>query len=130
MALYLRETEAGTIKIQRAVIGRIVVEAVNKFNGRVLITNYKGKLVRLKEKHGIPDATDHFDISMGEKGLDVRIYIAIRFGTSIGSVTEQLINDIKADIERMTGMAANSIAINVTGMISKQIAQRNIEVKR
>jgi uncharacterized alkaline shock family protein YloU len=129
VALYSKETQAGTIKIQRAVIGRIVIEAIRKFQGRVVITNYKGKIVRLKEKHGVPDATDQFDISMGEKGLDVRIYIAIRFGTSIGLVTEQLINDIKADIERMTGMAANSIAINVTGLIAKQIAPRNIEVK-
>ncbi|MDI9493249.1 MAG: Asp23/Gls24 family envelope stress response protein [Bacillota bacterium] len=129
MALYLHETEAGTIKIQRAVIGRIVIEAVRKFQGRVLITSRKGKPVRIKHKHGIPYATDYFDISMGEKGLDIRIYIAIRFGTSIGSVTEQLISDIKADIEKLASIAVNSIAINVTCMISKQIARRNIEVK-
>ena len=129
MALYYEETQAGMIKIQRPVIGRIVIEAVRKFKGRVMITNHKGKVIRPKGKHGVPDATDQFDISMSEKGVDVRIYIAIRFGTSIGLVTEQLINDIKSDIEVLTGIEANSIAVIVTGLISKQIAPRNIEVK-
>ena len=35
----------------------------------------------------------------------------------------------KADIEKLASIAVNSIAINVTCMISKQIARRNIEVK-
>ncbi len=129
MALYYMETEAGNIKIRRPVIGRIVIEAVRKFGGRVLITNHKGKLVRPKDKHGVSDAADYFEINMGETGLDIRIYIAIRFGTSIGHATEQLIVDIKADIEAFTGLEANSIAIVVTGLISKYIAPRNIEVK-
>ncbi len=129
MALYSIETEAGIIKIRSAVIGRIIMEAVRKFQGRVKITNQKGKVIRTKEKNGIMDATDYFDISMNEKGLDIRIYIAIRFGTSIGMVTEQLIRDIKNDIEALTGLEANSIAIIVTGLISKQIAPRNIQVK-
>jgi len=130
LVLYHTETQKGSIKIRRSVIGRIVIEAVRKFQGRVIITNYKGKPVRLREKYGISDGADHIDISMGEKGLDIRVYVAIRFGTSIGLVTEQLINDIKSDIEVLTGIDANSIAIAVTGMIAKQIVPRYIEVKR
>ena len=129
MALYYKEAEAGSIKIRKAVIGRIVMEAVRKFKGRVRITNHKGKVIRTREKYGAPDATEQLDISMGEKGFDVRLYIAIRFGTSISMVTEQLINDIKSDIESLTGIETNSIAVIVTGLISKQITPRNIEVK-
>ncbi len=130
MALYSRETDKGNIKIHRAVIGRIIIEAVENFNGRVKITNHKGKIIRLKEKYGIPDATDYFEITMADNGLDVRLYIAIRFGISIGLVTDKLIKDIKKDIEDLTGIEANSIAVIVTGLISKQIVPRNIEVKR
>ena len=130
MALYSKETYNGNIKIHRAVVGRIIIEAVRKFDGRVKITNHRGKVIRLKEKYGIPDATDYFEIVMAKNGVDVRFYIAIRFGISIGLVTEQLINDIKTDIEELTGMEANSIAVIVTGLISKQIVRRNIEVKR
>jgi len=130
VALYQTETTYGAIKIRRPVIGRIVMEAVGKFGGRVRITNHKGRIIKLREKYGTPDGTDFFEISMSEEGLDLRIYIAIRFGMSIGLVTEQLINDTKRDIETLTGIEANSIAVIVTGLISKQITPRNIEVKR
>ncbi|HZK02661.1 MAG TPA: Asp23/Gls24 family envelope stress response protein [Anaerovoracaceae bacterium] len=130
MALFYKKMKNGSVKIRRSVIGRIIIEAVRKFDGRVKITNHKGKVIKIREKYGIPDATDYFEINMTEKGLDVTVYIVIRFGISIGLVTEQLINDIKNDVEELTGIEANSIAIIVTGLISKQIVPRNIEVKR
>lgn len=129
MALILKETQNGNIKIRRTVIGRIIIEAIERFNGRVKITNHKGKIIRLKDKYGIPDATDYFDITMNDNGLDLRFYVAIRFGTSIGLVTETLINEIKSDIEKLTSIEANSIAIIVTGLISKKITRRNIVVR-
>lgn len=130
MALFYKETEEGSLKIRELVIGRIVIAAVNKFSGRVKITNSKGKVVKVRERYGIPDVTDYLEITMGDKGLDIRIYAAIRFGLSIGMVTDQLISDIKADVEKITGIEANSIAVVVTGLISKHISPRNIEVKK
>lgn len=126
---YKIETNAGSINIGRAVIGKIISEAVGQFNGRILISNRKGKIVRMKQRYGVIDATDYMEINMGKNGLDIRFFIAIRFGTSIGTVTEKLIRDIKADIEKTTGIEANSIAVVVTGLISKQITRRNIEIK-
>lgn len=130
MALIYKKTDEGSLRIRKLVIGQIVVTAVNKFSGRVKITNAKGKVIKIREKYGIPDATDHIEISLGDKGLDVRFFVAIRFGLSIGLVTEQLISDIKEEIEKITAVEANSIAVVVTGLIAKQITPRNIEVKK
>lgn len=127
--LYRIETDEGNITLSKAVIGKIVMESIEQFSGRVLITNHKGKIVRLKQKYGVTDATDNMEIIMGDNGLDIRIFIAIKFGTSIGMVTEQLIQGIKYDIERLTGFEANSIAVVVTGLLSKQMSRRNIEIK-
>lgn len=127
--LYKVEAKQGSIIINKAVIGKIILEAIGQFKGRIWISNHKGKIVNLKQRWGAPDGTDYMYIAMGKKGLDIRVNIVIRFGTSIGMVTEQLIHDIKYDIERLTGIEANSIAIVVTGLISKQITRRNIEVK-
>lgn len=127
--MYKVEAKQGNIIINKAVIGKIILEAIGQFKGRIWISNHKGKIVNLKQRWGTSDGTDYMYIAMGEKGLDVRVNIVIRFGTSIGMVTEQLIHDIKYDIERLTGIEANSIAIVVTGLISKQITRRNIEVK-
>lgn len=130
MALFYKKTEEGSLRIRNLVIGQIIVTAVNKFSGRVKITNQKGKVIKIREKYGIPDATDNLEITMGDRGIDVRFYVAIRFGLSIGMVTEQLIRDIKEETEKITGIEANSIAVVVTGLMSKQFAPRNIVVKK
>ncbi len=130
MALFYQKTEEGSLKIRKAVVGQIIVAAVNKFSGRVKITNQKGKIVKIKEKYGIPDASDFLEITMGDRGLDIRVYIAIRFGMSIGMVTEQLISEIKSEVEKITAIEANSIAVVVTGLIAKHLSPRNIEVKK
>ncbi|PKM84993.1 MAG: hypothetical protein CVU86_04455 [Firmicutes bacterium HGW-Firmicutes-11] len=127
--LYRLETELGSIIVREEIIGKIVAESVLSFGGRVMITNHKGKVVKLRNRHGFLDATDHIEITSGEKGLDLRVFIAIKFGTSIGGVTEQMIHDIKQEIEDCAGMEANSIAIVVTGLLSRQMTKRNIEVK-
>ncbi len=125
--LYKIEFDEGYISVDKAVIGKIVAKAVSHFGGRVWISNHKGKIIGLRHKRA--DVSDHMDISMGKKGLDLRIYIVIRFGSSISMITEQLIHDIKTDLEKYIRIEANSIALVITGLISKQISRRNIEIK-
>lgn len=127
--LYRVETEDGSIGITRAVIARIVTEAVEQFHGKVWISNAKGKVLGVGRKLVGMDESDFVQIEAGDKGLDIRLNIVIRFGTSIGMVTEQLIEDIKQHIEEFTGIEVNSTAIVVTGLISKQMTRRNIEVR-
>jgi uncharacterized alkaline shock family protein YloU len=123
------KTKVGTITVNKAVIGRIISEALAQFKGRVWVSNRKGKIIGYRQRFVAFNATDYIDINIGEKGLDIRIYIVVRFGTSIGMTTEQLIHDIKYDIERLTEIEVNSIAIIITGLISKQMTRRNIEIK-
>lgn len=127
--LYKLETKDGIISIDKAVIGRIVTEAVNQFEGRVMISNHKGKVSGLVAKIGGIDDVNNMEINLGNNGLDIRFFIVIRFGTSINRVTELLIENIKKNIEDFTGVEANSIAVVVTGMVSKHVVRRNIEVR-
>lgn len=127
---YKLENDEGYITIEKPVIGKIIIEEVKTFNGRVLISTHKGKVPGIVSKIGGADDMSYLEITTGTKGLDVRVYIVIKFGTSIGLVTNQLIDGIQEKIKEYTGIEANSVAVIVTGMISKQIAKRNIEVKR
>lgn len=127
--LYKLETKEGSISIDKAVIGKIILQAVEQFKGKVLISNHKGKVSGITVKFGGTDDINYMDITLGSKGLDIRFYIVIRFGTSINKVTEQLIQTIKRDVEEFTGLEANSIAIVITGMVSRQLSKRNIVVK-
>lgn len=127
--LYKLETKEGTISIDKAVVGRIILEAVEQFKGKALISNHRGKVSGFAAKFGGLDDANSMEINYGKKGLDIRFYILIRFGTSINRVTELLIETIKKNTEEITGLEVNSIAIIVTGVVSKQMARRNIEVR-
>jgi len=127
---YKIETEDGYISIEKTVIGKIIIEEVKKFDGKVLISNHKGRVPGIVSKIGGLDDISHLEILMGTKGLDVRVYIVIRFGSSIGRVTNQLIEGIQDNIKELTAIEANSVAVIVTGIVSKQLSKRNIEVKR
>ncbi len=128
--LYKEESQSGSIIIEKAVIAKIISESVAQFNGKVMISNYKSKATTFAVKFGVTDEINNMDISMGEKGLDIKIYIVVKFGTSIGMVTNTLINDIHSKVCKFTSIEPNSVAIVVTGMVSKNIAKRNIEVRR
>lgn len=128
--LYKEENEKGSIVIEKAVITKIISEVVSQFNGKVVISNYKNKARTFYAKIGVSDDSNSMDISMGEQGMDIKLYVVVKFGTSINMVTNQLINNIHAKIAEYTNIEPNSVTVVVTGMISKNIARRNIEVKR
>jgi len=128
--LYELKTPEGSISISKNVIGRIVIESVRKYKEKVRITNHKGKAPGFVKKHGGADLISSVEITMGDKGLDIKVYVVINFGTSIGIVTDSLINEIHNRIKELTGLEPDSVAIVVKGMISKQqMSRRNIEVK-
>lgn len=128
--LYRLETINGVISIDKTVAGKIIAEAVAQFGGKVLLSNHKGKpMSGFAAKLGMTDDISSMEIISGKNGLDLRFYILIRFGTSINRVTEQLIETIKTNTEKITCLEVNSIAVVVTGMVSKQTVRRNIEVR-
>lgn len=124
-------TEYGEISITKAVITKIIIEAVDRFDGKVLISNPRGKVVTgLFSKIGYFDESSNIEINMGSRGLDVRIFVVIKFGTSIAMVTNQLIEEIQNNIKAFTTAEPNSVAVVVAGTLSQQLARRYIEVKR
>jgi uncharacterized alkaline shock family protein YloU len=130
--LYKVETSVGSVSITKTAIGSIVIKSAQNFKDNLKISNQKGKIPKFTKKIGGGDATvNSLDITMSSNGLDIRIYVVMNFGTSIGTVTNELIEEVYNQIEKLTGTAPNSVAVIITGMIAKkQVARRNIEVKR
>ncbi len=124
------ETDLGKITVPKAVVGKIIAQTVEQFDGKVIISNNKGKVPGFVSKIGGMDDSSSMEISLTEQGLDIRVFVVLRFGTSITSVTNKLINQIHENIEEMTGVKPNSVAVVITGVISKKIAPRHIEVTR
>lgn len=124
------DTDLGTITVTKWVIGKIILDIVEEFEGKVIISNHKGKVPGIVSKISGMDEINTMEINMTEQGLDIRIFVVLRFGTSITRVTNLLVDTIHERIKELTGIAPNSAAVVVTGMISKNIAPRHIEVSR
>lgn len=124
------ETDLGTITVNKAAIGRIIIEAAEKFDGKVIISNHKGRVPGRVPKFGGMDEINNMEIELTENGLNIRVFVVLRFGTSITQATNQMVDEIHRNIKAMTGMEPNSVAVVVTGMLSKHVAPRHIEVTR
>jgi uncharacterized alkaline shock family protein YloU len=127
---YAIKTERGNILVTKKVIARIVVDAVDKFEGKVFITNQNGKLFGAFSRLGGLDETVNMEINFSEKGVDIRLFIVVRFGTSIGMVTTQLMDDIQAGVSRVMGIETNSLSVVLAGTISRTIAMKYEEGRR
>lgn len=124
------DTDLGTITVTRWVIGKIILDVVEEFEGKVIISNHKGKVPGIVSKISGMDEINTMEINMTEQGLDIRVFVVLRFGTSITRATNLLVDTIHERIKELTGIAPNSVVVVVTGMISKNIAPRHIEVSR
>ncbi len=67
-------------------------------------------------------------MNLEDSSVDIRIFVVVKFGISIGHVTERLIEKVKKALKDLLSQEPKSIAVVVTGTISKKIAKRNIEI--
>ena len=124
------ETDLGTITVAKSVIGNIIKSVIDSFDGKVIISNSKGKITNQLPKLGPKEEYSDVEIELTEEGLlNINIYVILKFGTSIKATTERMIMDIRALIKETIAMDVNEIDVTVTGMMSKHIAPRHIEVK-
>lgn len=126
---YIKETGDGNITIEKAVIGEIITRVISQFGNKVVIGNYKSKALNFASKMSMNHELNNMDISIGDRGLDIKVYIMVKFGTSIGMITNTIIEEIHEKIIKFVGVEPNSVAVVVTGTVSKNIAKRNIEIK-
>ena len=124
------ETDLGTIKVAKNVIGDIINDVIDSFDGKVILSNSKGKVYnQLPYKLSQKDVTDVIDVDLTDNGLNIELYVILKFGTSINLTTKKIIDDIRSSFMETIGMEINNMTVVVTGMMSKHIAPRHIEVK-
>lgn len=122
------DTELGTISVSKNVIRSMILEIIDSFDGKVILSNPKGKIPKFPYYIGNPNDTEQIEVELTESGLQVRVHVILRFGTSIKNTTRLMIDEIHSTIKERTGVGINKVTILVTGMISKKIAPRHIEV--
>lgn len=122
------EGERGEISLSKSVVARVVTETVHSMGGRVLFSNQKGKLLKVgnsgREKLGF------IEVEEAEEGwVDIRFYVVIRFGTSIRALRSELGPAIRENVQAVTGLRVNTLTMNITGVKSRNIGKRELEIR-
>lgn len=125
------KTEYGNIQVETYAIGSMIIKIVDDFHGKIHLTNKKGRRVAWMNR--ITDAAeiDNMHISFDDGGnLEIRIYVMIRFGLSISQMTSDLLDRIDESCEKELGYKPVQTTVVVTGLLSRNVARRNIIVSR
>lgn len=115
-----KKTELGDIRFSRNVILKIIDDAAEKSDGKVTVQNFKGKY-----KSVMPGNNVIFKET--EDGMDIDVFVVIRFGASISNCARSMIEYINENVEKVMGEKPNVVRIIVTGVQSNEIARRHIE---
>lgn len=122
------DTDLGTISVSKSVIRSMILEIIDSFDGKVILSNPKGKIPKFPYYIGTPNDAEQIEIELTEVGLQIRVHVILKFGTSIKRTTRLMIDEIRSIVKERTGVSINKVTILVTGMMSKKIAPRHIEV--
>jgi len=123
-------TDFGKLTITRSVIAEMVMKAVEDTEGKAFISNSKGRIYNTTGRLKVFDGTEFVEVTKSGNSVDIRFYVVVKFGTSIAAVTNQMIDTVQSEMVAITGIEPNSVSVVVTGVMSKNIAKRNIEVRR
>lgn len=122
-------TDMGKITLGKSVIGTLVMDVIESFDGKVILSDAKGRVHKLAYKLKTMDQADNIEIEQTEDGIDLRVFIILKFGTSIKTTTEKLIADIRSKVTEASGINIGTLSVVVTGMFTtNKVAPRHIEV--
>ena len=127
-----RETELGTITVSNLLFAQIIADSfkLDGCKGKVWPSTKKGKQIGGDMKFNLSEFANTIEIEELQNGerLSLEFHVIVKFGTSISTVCENIADGIAASIEEKHGKKPGQIKIRVTGVKSKQIAKRNLEV--
>lgn len=129
------ETKFGDIHFSSNIINRIAEKAVEGCGGKVMLHNYKGPIkdvmpVMASKMNLYDDSAASVEVTKLGEGYMMKVYVVIKFGTSIKAVTSEIIDSIYENAEIMLGKKPEKVMVVVTGVVSKNVAKRHIEVSR
>ena len=129
------KTDLGEIRFSENVIKKIVTDAVHECDGKVYIYHHKGKyqnavsgigsrMTLYNGDKGDPGSIDVYD---DEIGLNITVYVVVKFGASIRNCCISILKYIDENVEKVMGAKASEIKVIVTGVESNELARRHLE---
>lgn len=117
-----RATELGVIKINNNAIITIASSAAMEIKGVCKVGRGIGKtvyeiLMRRGGKKGVK-------IHTADNELRLILYITVDYGVDITRIADEVQENVKAAVERMTGLVVSTVDVVVEGVRSPQAAEK------
>ncbi|MDD3537212.1 MAG: hypothetical protein PHH65_02990 [Eubacteriales bacterium] len=124
--LYREVNTIGAVSINHSVVDELIADAFQPYEKKAWLANYKGGVSDVMIRIRNFDALAEKVVTMSEKGIFIRLYIMLRFGSSIADVTGGIMDRLAFSLMEYLELPIDNIEIVVTGMLSKNVARRNI----
>lgn len=127
-----KDTGLGEIAVSDILFAQVISECFKSetCQGRVFPATRKGRQIGSNQRYSLSEFAGHIETEKSADGesVDLTFSIIVKFGTSIRSLTDVLGDDIAESLEKRLGQKPRQITIRITGVKSRQIARRNLEV--
>jgi hypothetical protein len=123
--IYKESTEFGSISFGDIVPGNAVKRVALGMDGKLLLSNPKGKPLR---SSGKPFGDDYSFIETEYKdgSVDITLYVILRFGVSIAGAARELDEGVRREVAAVIAVPPNLVKVVITGVLSKNLSKRNI----
>ncbi len=131
MALY-KETGLGKITVDNKLFAGLIEEALQSEECLDLIwlSSRKGKLIATGDGENFSEIASAIEIDGNpeESSIDMTIPVIIKFGTSISRITDKFCDILSEKMKAKSAAFPRTIKRIVTGVKSRNIAKRNLEI--
>lgn len=127
-----RETQLGTISVSNLLYAQIIAEGFRQegCEGKIWPATRKGRQIGTDQKFSISEFASHIEAEESFEGdsVDLEFSVIVKFGTSIREITGIVADFIAETVEAKLGKKPCQIAIRISGVKSRQVARRSLEV--
>lgn len=122
------ENSRGTVDFSRPVFAMIAFETAIDQDGIYAVTNTRGRPMWPRMKGN--DSLSYVDVSMNENksAINIKIYVVMRFGTSISRTAHRYSMAARKRIREVTGVEVDELVVAVTGVKSRKITPAELEI--
>ncbi|MDR2163205.1 MAG: Asp23/Gls24 family envelope stress response protein [Clostridiales Family XIII bacterium] len=124
--LYKEKAERGRIRYGENIIGNVARRVIEETDGCAVPSDVKGRQLKGLATGAADDAI--VDAEFRDGSLNVKMYILVRFGSSISRACEEIDRGFRKEIPRVTGAEVGELTIFVKGLLSKNVSKRDIKV--
>jgi hypothetical protein len=94
-------------------------------DGRLIVSDPKGRL-RKGAKEAAEDETGCARARLRAGVLDLKLYLIVRFGTSIREAAEELVLGLRGEFPKQTGVGVGLVTMVFVGTLAEKLRRRNI----